>query len=366
MNKNCLYIIIFSFCSILGCRSIRPANDHPDLVITANKIEAVENSLNVNNYPNLHSIIINQSGKTLFEEYFSGTDYDWGGEELGLVKHSSETLHDTRSISKSIVSACVGIAIERGFIDSVNQKVFDFFPEYTQFGTEQKDELTVYHLLTMTDGLNWDESGTPKTGSEIEMENSEDKIEFILSKHSKFKPGKKWNYNSGATELLAQIIKRTTNKDIYQFATEYIFNPLDIKVHEWITYSNDSLPAAASGLRLRSPDLLKIGLLYLNKGEWNGKQIIPTQWVKQSLKTQILKEEFQEIKAGYGYQFWTWEQPSSKKSFHIAVAHGLGDQEIFIDQKNEIVIIITSGNYNKKDSHFNSIGILNTIYNDIN
>ena len=309
---------------------------------------------------NIHSVIINQSGNTLLEKYTTGQDFTWGKIDLGLVTHNENTLHDTRSISKSIVSACIGIAIDEGLIKSVDQNIFDFFPEYTEYKQGLKEHLTLKHLLTMTDGLSWDESKQPISGSENEMENSENIIDFILSRESKYKPGLRWNYNSGATELLAQVILRTTGKNILEYAKEKLFDPLQITNHEWVKYRNVDLPAGASGLRLTSPDLLKIGLLYLNNGQYASNQIIPKEWIKNSLKTSILREVFQEIKSGYGYQFWTWEQPTNDQSYHIAVAHGLGDQQINIDQENEIVIVITSGNYYEGNSSWNSIGIVNT------
>ena len=331
-------------------------------MVSEEKIDKIISDVDNNVYSNIHSIIINQSGKTLLEKYMAGQDYTWGKIDLGVVTHSETTLHDTRSISKSIVSACIGIAIDEALIKSADQNIFDFFPEYIKYKQGLKEQLTLNHLLTMTDGLSWDESNTPISGSENEMESSEDKIEFILSRESKYKPGQRWNYNSGATELLAQVILRTTGKNIHEYAKEKLFDPLEITYHEWAKYQNIDLPAGASGLRLSAPDLLKIGLLFLNNGQYDSNQIIPKAWIKNSLKTSILKEVYQEIKSGYGYQFWTWEQPTNDRSFHIAVAHGLGDQKIYIDQENEIVIVVTSGNYYESNSHWKSIGIVNTIY----
>src|SRR5258708_25205791 len=110
-------------------------------------------------------------------------------------------------------------------------------------------------------------------------------------------PGKKWNYNGGKTEVLAVIIERATGKKVDEFAKEYLFKPLGIQKFEWTKFPGTNNPAAASGLRLRSRDLLKFGILYLNKGKWNSKQLIPQNWVAQSFKTIINRPSG----GGYGY-----------------------------------------------------------------
>src|SRR4030095_13390692 len=136
--------------------------------------------------------------------------------------------------------------------------------------------------------------------SEIKMTRSADPIAYVLSQPMDFPPGQVWKYNGGTTQLLAAIIKKKTGKQVDEFAKEYLFQPLGIRSFEWREYPGINLPAAASGLRLRSRDLLKFGLLYSNKGNWKGKQIIPTSWVEESLQPHINRPGLGGT-SGYGY-----------------------------------------------------------------
>src|SRR4030095_7458536 len=204
-----------------------------------------------------------------------------------------------RSISKSIVSACIGIAIQQGKIKSIDQKIFDFFPEYAKQDTGLKSLLTIKHLLTMSSGLTWNEEvpyNNPEN-SEIRMIRSSNPVEYVLSQSMDFQPGKKWKYNGGTTQLLAAIIEKTTGKKVDQFAKEYLFQPLGITTFQWIKYPGTDLRAASSGVRLRSRDLLKFGLLYYNGGKWKDKQVVPQEWIDESFQAHVQRPDG----GSYGY-----------------------------------------------------------------
>lgn len=361
-----VFIIVLSLLMLSCAQKSQPyPQETGPIEITSSHLKQLDDALDQGEFNNLHSVLISQNDSLIYKRYLPGQDYTWGNKDLGRVLYNDTTLHDVRSISKSVVSACIGIALEEGIIDSLEQKVFDFFPEYAHYKDHLKEEINLRHLLSMSDGLRWDESGTPIEGSEIEMENSLNPVEFILSQPMEVSPGLKWNYKGGATELLAQVLQKNSGLTIYEFAQRYLFEPLEIKKHEWITYGPSGIYAAPSGLRLSSPDLLKFGQLYLNGGKWKGTQVLSEEWVEASLKTTIYKEEFKEIKAGYGYQFWTWEHPREDDSVYLAVAHGLGDQKIYIDQENELLVVVTAGNYFDSDLMFQSMGILDILYADI-
>lgn len=315
----------------------------------------MEDAIRNNEYPNFHSVLILKEGKLIYENYFPGYDELWG-DSLGIVQNSRLRLHDIRSVSKSIVSACVGLAIEEGFIENVNQRIFDFFPEYSQFDTGMRSKLTIEHLLTMTSGLEWNEDipySNPEN-SEIRMTNSPDPIEFILSRPVLTEPGKIWNYNGGTTQLLAVIIKKTSGLEIDSFAAEYLFKPLGIRNFRWTYFPNLEMPAAASGLRLTSRDMLRFGILYAEKGMWQGKRLLTEQWVRESFKSHIRLGRNKSV--GYGFQFWNFDgsrmSPNNNHPIHTAV--GNGDQRIYIDLVNKLIVVNTAGNYNnwtiKKDS----------------
>jgi len=258
-----------------------------------------------------------------------------------------DSLHDIRSISKSIVSACVGIAIQQGKIKSIDQKVFDFFPEYKRLDTGLISSLTIKHLLTMSSGLRWNEEvpyDNPEN-SEIRMIRSSNQVEYVLSQPLEFPPGQVWKYNGGTTQLLAGIIEKTTGKKIEQFAKEYLFQPLGITSFEWIKYNGTELAAAASGLRLRSRDLLKFGLLYYNNGQYKDTQIVSQKWVEESFRSHVQRPG----SGSYGYQFWLWQDTINNRPLSMVACVGNGDQRILFDKTNDLLIVATAGNYNKWD-----------------
>jgi CubicO group peptidase (beta-lactamase class C family) len=321
-------------------------------------ILSLDSSIQKGIYPNIHSLLIARNNKLVHEEYWDGKDESWGN-DLGITIHAKDSLHDIRSISKSIVSACIGIALEKGQIKSVEQKVFDFFPEYAKLDTGLKLELSIKHLLTMSSGIAWNEDvpyDNPEN-SEIKMTRSPDPIAYVLSQPMDFPPGKVWKYNGGTTQLLAAIIEKTTGKPVDQFAKEYLFRPLGITNFEWVKYPGTNLPAAASGLRLRSRDLLKFGLLYYNKGNWGGQQIIPASWVDESIQSHVNRPGSGNT-SGYGYQFWLWTDTIMNKPTKLVACVGNGDQRIYVDKKKNLIIVVTAGNYNKWDIKNNSYAML--------
>jgi CubicO group peptidase (beta-lactamase class C family) len=374
-NINIFAGILFIVATAVGCRqatdkNLTTENQTPNYDISISTLEDVGldkqiitelvDSIKTGFYPHRHSLLIYKDDKLVLEEYFSGHDEIWGT-DIGIIKHSDTVLHDMRSVSKSVVSACIGIAIEEGFIKDVNQSIFDFFKDYKDLEVGSKSKLTIYHLLTMTDGLDWDESG-PVDNTELAMENSTDKVAFILNRDLKYEPGTRWNYNGGTTELLANIILRTTGKNIYQYSKEKIFDKLKITRSEWTSYYGNGIPAAASGLRLTSRGMMKFGILYQNEGKWGEEQIVPKKWVEDSFYSWIERPE----DGGYGYQFWILEFNIGTNNLRIPAAWGNGDQRIFFDKKNNLLVITTAGNYNKLNIEDNAIAILKKIYTSFN
>ena len=327
--------------------------------IDSSIIHSLEAAVENGTYPNIHSVLISQHGKLLYEKYWAGKDEHWGS-NVGIVLHAKDSLHDVRSISKSVVSACVGIAIQLGKIKSADQRVFDFFPEYAKQDTGLKSLLTIKHLLTMSSGLVWNEDvpyDNPEN-SEIKMIRSPNPVAYVLSQPMDMPPGKIWKYNGGTTQLLAAIIEKTTGKKIDAFAREYLFLPIGITRFEWAKYPGTDLPAAASGLRLRSRDLLKFGLLYTYKGRGEGKQVIPEKWVQESFQAHVPRPGGRRKEGAYGYQFWLWHDTITSKPVSIVACAGNGDQRIFLDSTNDLVVVVTAGNYNQWNIEKNAYALL--------
>jgi len=314
-------------------------------------------------YPNIHSVLISKSGKLIYEHYFEGSDQIFG-HDIGTVKFTDTTLHDIRSITKSIISACVGIAIKEGYIKNVDQNISDFFPNMDSIFRGDKANWTIENFLTMTTGLSWNENvpyNNPEN-DEIQMTYKVDPIRYVLEKQLDTIPGKKFNYNGGATQVLAEIIERSSNTSLDKFVKNHLLIPLGIEHYQWTKYSvwggSDKF-AAAGGLRLTSRDLMKFGLLYRNKGMWNKKQVIPKDWISESFDPKI--EYPSEVTEGiewYGYQFWIWPDQFQDDEFIMNAALGNGDQNIFWDLKNDVIIVTTAGNYNKWDISNDSYTLL--------
>jgi len=315
-----------------------------DVGIDSAIVNKIDTAITNGTYPNRHSLLIARNNKLVYEKYWSGKDESWG-DDLGIRIHNKDSLHDIRSISKSVVSACVGIAIQQGKIKSIDQKVFDFFPEYKKLDTGLISSLTIKHLLTMSSGLVWNEDvpyDNPEN-SEIRMIRSSNPVEYVLSQPLEFPPGQVWRYNGGTTQLLAAIIEKTTGKKVDRFANDYLFQPLGINQFEWAKYPGTDLPAAASGLRLSSRALLKFGLLYSNGGKWNKKQVVPQKWVEESFQSHVQRPGG----GSYGYQFWLWQDTINNKPIPFVACVGNGDQRIFFDKTNDLLVVTTAGNYNK-------------------
>jgi CubicO group peptidase (beta-lactamase class C family) len=348
---GCCVLLIFLHGSIASCQPKNKIKNDKDFTLLnpskegfdASVLNKIDTAVSHGSFPNIHSVLIAKDNKLVFEKYWPGKDEVWAVAK-GIIPHSRDSLHDIRSISKSIVAACFGILLQQGKIKSVHQKIFDFFPEYAKQDTGLKSLLTIEHLLTMTSGLKWNEDipyNNPEN-SEIRMIKSGHPVDYVLNQPMEIAPGKVWKYNGGTTQLLAAIIERTSGQKITEFARKYIFTPLGITHFEWAIYPGTTEYAAASGLRLRSRDLLKFGLLYLNNGVWNNKQLIPSQWVAASTESHIMRNQA----SAYGYQFWLFNETIGKQTANLIACVGNGDQRIFIDKARKLVIVITAGNYN--------------------
>ena len=224
---------------------------------------------------NVHSVVIVRRGKLVFEQYFSGYDEPWGVPN-GQFAFNATTKHDMRSVSKSVTSLLMGIAIDRKLIASVEEPVVKFFPEYAALKPPRWDSISLRNLLTMSSGLKWDESlpWTDPRNDEPHLGNDSDPIRYVLTQQIALPPDAIWNYNGGGTDLIGNIIARVSGKPFDAFAREVLFQPLGITDWEWKTYQNGKI-APAAGLRLRPRDAAKIGQLVLNRGAWAVSKSFP-------------------------------------------------------------------------------------------
>ncbi len=262
---------------------------------------------------NLHSILVIRNGYLIHETYFHPYHRD-----------NAQNIH---SCTKSFTSALLGIALNEGKINNLDQKVMEFFPEKKIVNPDPRlEQLSIKHLLTMATGMDWEDKSRW-----YQMRRSKDWVETILNTPFKEEPGLVFTYNSGASHLLSAIIQQSTGMTTLDYAQEHLFKPLNMQVY----WGKDpgGITNGAAGLFLKPTDLAKFGFLFLNKGKWDGKQIVPGDWVESSTQKHLAVFPYL---TGYGYQWWI-------NSFGGYSARGWGGQYIVVLPKQNMVVVVTSG-----------------------
>lgn len=262
--------------------------------------------------PELHSLLVVRHGRLVVERYFGGTQ--------------PQDTWNVKSVTKCMLSALVGIALERGYIRSLDQPVLDFFPEYRDQVTDPRlQQITIRHLLTMSAGLEWEENGSIT----FRWLRSPDWVRFALQSKLVADPGAMWNYNSALPHLLSAMLTKASGTNTLALARQALFDPIGAVVGKW-----DQDPQGyfygGSELHMIPRDLAKFGYLYLNHGEWNGKQVVPAAWVRASTQ--------QTNSAHYGFLWWL----DTFESHPLYFAQGLGGQHIVVVPDLDAVVVTTS------------------------
>lgn len=332
-----------------------------DVALLAEAVDGIENG----RFGEIHSLLIFKDGQLVFEEYFPGHDYQWDGPNFhgDWVKWGPDRRHNIHSVGKSITSACIGIAIDQGFIESVDQSIFDYLPDYQHLNTTGKEQITIEHLLTMSSGLEWDEWGTSYSDDSNDVialwVDCDDPVVCILEKPLVSEPGTAFTYSGGNMIVLGEIIKYATGMDIEAFSAEYLFKPMGIDPVEW-AWINDDVIYAGGDQYMTPREMLKLGVTYLNNGVWDGQQIVSEQWVENSAKSYSgpgnswLNHALRPIppddgtwgRRGYSYTWWTHQFSHAGEKMPAYWASGFGDQRIIVFPKQDTVVVFTSGNYN--------------------
>lgn len=240
--------------------------------------------------------------------------------------------HVIHSCTKSIVSALIGIAIDQGHIEDVDQPMLDIFPERAAANRDaNKEAMTLEDLLTMSTGLKCRDSYLYRWRGLNELRASGDWVQFVLDLPTAEEPGTRFEYCNSASFLLSAIIQETTGMSALAFAEEHLFGPLGITDVEWPS-NPQGINIGWGELRMRSHDMAKIGYLYLNKGEWDGQQVVPAEWVEASTRQHISARTLQD---GYGYQWWI--APSG-----TFMALGYAGQYIVVVPEKDMIVVFTS------------------------
>jgi len=267
----------------------------------------------------IDSVVVIRHGKLVYEAYPN-------------PKYAPEDMHLLYSVTKSFTSALIGIAIEEGFIENINQKVVEFFPEWNIKNLDpRKQALTIEHLLTMSCGFEW-EGPDDNYHTWGEANRSGNPIKYVLDQPMASEPGTEWVYNGGCSHILSAILTKNTGLSTLEFARKYLFEPLGITEVKW-PKDPQGVYYGGQDIWLTPRDMAKFGQLFLNMGVWEGQQIIPADWIARSTKTHLTHDL-----GGYGYQWWTFPQSG------IYYAAGAYEQKIYVIPDLDMVVVFTADN----------------------
>ncbi len=309
------------------------------------KLRAMSAAVRTSEYKKIGSILVARHGKLAYEDYVEG---------------DAATLRDTRSATKSITSALVGIAIDEGKLSGVDAKVLALLPEHArriQNPDPRKSAITIEDLLTMSSPLECDDWNDLSRGNEERMYLVEDWAQFILDLPIRGRMrvgeqmdpppyGRYFSYCTGGVFTLSEVLAKSTGVRTDRYAQAKLFGPLGITDVKWV-YSPLDIPQTGGGLRLRSRDLLRIGQLYLDNGRWQGRQVVSGPWVGTSTRPHARIDDATE----YGYLWWIKSFKSGAKSYPAYFMSGNGGNKVVVVPSLDLVAVITSTNYGTRGMH---------------
>ncbi len=291
-------------------------------------------------YEAITSILIAKDGKLIFEKYYGGNTVD--------------ATHNTRSATKTMATLLTGIAIKKGFVNSEKDKIFDYLKHKmpVQNPDPRKAGITIEDLLTMSSILECDDNNSFSRGNEERMYIIEDWAQFFVNLPVKSYPfgpkpkdlpyGRAMSYCSAGAALIAEILQSAIGTDLDRFAKEYLFEPLKIEDYD-LHYTPTGVLNTAGGSEYRSRDFLKLAQMCLQKGTWNGKEIISPDWIEKATTPKVNAWEGMD----YGYLFWL-RSYANEKCFAMA---GNGGNKIVVFPELGVTVVLTSTNYGNRKAH---------------
>lgn len=274
----------------------------------------------------MRSLLVVKDGRLVVEEYFGASGPD--------------DLHDVRSVTKSVVSALTGIALARGDIRSLDDPVSDYLGPLVPNLDPEKGAITTRHLLTMTSGLEWDESGG--FGSYSEWIRSRDHLGFLLDKPFVDDPGSRFNYNSAAVHLLGVVVEQATGMPLPTLARFALFDPMGVSLSRWEPLGGGYYNGGA-GLDLRPRDLARFGQLFLQRGSSGGRRIMPADWVELSSEEEFGWRIGLGALDGISYGYLWWVVPGAPEPLYFA--WGYGGQYVVVVPDLRMVVVATNDWY---------------------
>ena len=268
-------------------------------------------------------IVVARHGKILVEKYFHG--------------YGRDDPHEIRSATKSISSALVGIAIDQGHIPGVGDGLYRHFQEREPLRNqdERKSRITLENLLNMTTGLDCDDMDSASAGNETNVLETEDITRFMLDLPMAHEPGEHWAYGTGIAHLAGSVIESATGTTVQEFARTFLFEPLGMAGYGWKT--SGGIAHTGGGFRMRPVDMAKFGQLYLDRGRWQGRQVLSEEWIDATWKSRVpVTGDF-----GYGYLWWRRTFEVDGRPFPALAAQGNGENNIFVLPDLELVVVLS-------------------------
>lgn len=344
MKLLTILLLLLSCISLHAQQPTWTTADPASLRLTSEPLQKLEAAATSGELKKITSILIARHGKLAYEKYFNGS--------------SADALQETRSATKTITGMLVGIAIEQGKL-KLSSTITSFFPDKRPFANPdpRKDKITVEDFLTMSSLLECDDMNNFSRGHEERMYLIEDWVKFTLDLPIKgFAPWatkpqdspykRSFSYCTAGVSTLGAVLERATKMKVPDFARTNLFQPLSIEKTDW-KFSPMNIAQTGGGLGLRSRDLLSLGQLYLNGGTWNGRRIIPEAWVKTSTQPHVQIDD----ETNYGYLLWLKSFKSGTKSYPAFYMSGNGGNKVAVFPDLDMVVVISSTNYNTRGMH---------------
>jgi len=284
---------------------------------------------NDHSFRNIHTLTIVRNSKLVLDEFYHSGPYGYQKGDLAIMM----------SVTKSFTSIMVGIAIDKGLIKDVNRTAQSLLPGLKNIDwATGKDKITLENILTMSAGF----AGTENTDSLL----ADNYAQYMFSKPLVHTPGAVFDYRTALTNTLGDVLTTATSPlhiSLEKFMDSLFFQPLQIKEYDWYYKNDKGQPELGGGLFLSPRDMIKLGQLVLDKGKWNGRQIVSERWIAEATKEHFhfAKRYWGELD-GYGYLFWQRTLVSDGESFSSIIALGYGGQYIVVIPALHTVITITS------------------------
>lgn len=317
---------------------IIPASTHPQpwvLSSSYNRTSLTPDLDSMNKNLETVSFLILRNDSLLYEQYQD--------------QYPAQALSNSFSMAKTMISLMVGIAIEEGKIKNTDQPVGDFLPEFTSGG---KEKITIRHLLTMSSGLGWVEGYSSPLSTTTEAYYGDDLAKLVLNLKSVEEPGKYFRYQSCNTQILAFVLEKATGKHVSDYFHEKIWEPIGAENKaEWSLDKKDGMEKAYCCLFSNARDYARLGKLALHMGNWNGQQLVPIEYFKQSIipSTNLIDEDTNKPVDFYGFQWWLIPQ---YRGNNIYYARGiLGQYIIMIPEKNIVIVRLGKKRGEKVGAH---------------